>query len=102
MVMFNGNKTNNFNKSNTNETQIIASDWTIEKGSFDNFNLPENIIKKLAELKISYLYPIQCATLELIRKGQDIIAQASEQVQLNYKQYDFQIIYFQELGQEKH
>ena len=72
MVMINSK-----NKNDAKETQIMASDWTIEKGSFDNFNLPESIIQKLTELKISYLYPIQCATLELIRNGQDIIAQAS-------------------------
>ncbi len=47
-----------------------------EKGDFKKFNLPKNIIEKLHAKKIQYLYPIQIATLEHIRSGHDVIAQA--------------------------
>lgn len=47
-----------------------------EKGDFKKFNLPKNIIEKLQAKKIQYLYPIQIATLEHIRAGHDVIAQA--------------------------
>ena len=48
----------------------------VEKGDFKHFNLPQNLINKLKAKKISYLYPIQIATLEHIRAGHDVIAQA--------------------------
>lgn len=48
----------------------------VEKGDFEHFNLPQNLINKLKAKKITYLYPIQIATLEHIRAGHDVIAQA--------------------------
>lgn len=48
----------------------------VENGDFEHFNLPQNLINKLKAKKISYLYPIQIATLEHIRAGHDVIAQA--------------------------
>ena len=50
----------------------------MERGDFKNFNLSKNIIEKLKAKKINFLYPIQIASLEHIRDGHDIIAQASE------------------------
>ncbi len=72
----------------------------MKEGSFERFNLPLSIVQKLkgiilpieqsefttqimkkktflnAERNITYLYPIQSATLELLRSGRDIVAQA--------------------------
>ncbi len=45
-------------------------------GAFKNFNLPKNLTDKLEAKGIKFLYPIQIATLEHIRQGHDIIAQA--------------------------
>ena len=43
---------------------------------FAGFLPAVNIIEKLQAKKIQYLYPIQIATLEHIRAGHDVIAQA--------------------------
>ncbi len=45
-------------------------------GAFKNFNLPKNLTDKLELKGVKFLYPIQIATLEHIRQGHDIIAQA--------------------------
>ena len=54
----------------------VKSDDAAEKGDFKNFDLPKNIVDKLKAKKITYLYPIQIATLKHIRQGHDVIAQA--------------------------
>ena len=84
------NRNNGFNKpcSNSKEDEIIntklkeiatdvKSNEAAEKGDFKLFNLPQNLIEKLKAKKITYLYPIQIATLTHIRAGHDVIAQAS-------------------------
>lgn len=54
----------------------VKSIEATENGDFKKFNLPKNIVEKLLAKKIQYLYPIQIATLEHIRAGHDVIAQA--------------------------
>ena len=80
----------------------VKSKEVVERGDFKNFNLPKNIVSKLKgyknknnflkfnfliincfskiEKNINYLYPNQIATLEHIRSGHDIIAQASKSI----------------------
>ena len=85
------NRNNGFNKpgANSKEDEIIneklkeiatdvKSNEAAEKGDFKLFNLPSNLIEKLKAKKITYLYPIQIATLTHIRAGHDVIAQASK------------------------
>jgi hypothetical protein len=85
------NRNNGFNKpgANSKEDEIIneklkeiatdvKSNEAAEKGDFKLFNLPANLIEKLKAKKITYLYPIQIATLTHIRAGHDVIAQASK------------------------
>jgi superfamily II DNA/RNA helicase len=48
----------------------------IENGDFKNFNLPRHLVDKLLARNVTYLYPIQVATLKHIRAGDDVIAQA--------------------------
>ena len=45
-------------------------------GAFEKFKLPKNMTDKLEAKGIKFLYPIQIATLEHIRAGHDMIAQA--------------------------
>lgn len=47
-----------------------------ELGAFSKFNIPKNLTDKLEEKGITFLYPIQIASLDPIRAGHDIIAQA--------------------------
>lgn len=54
----------------------VKSKEAIERGQFKNFNLSKQITDKLVEKKITYLYPIQIATLKHIRENHDVIAQA--------------------------
>jgi superfamily II DNA/RNA helicase len=61
------------NKSKDSE---VKSKEATDKGDFKRFNLSKSIIEKLKEKNITYLYPIQIATLEHIRAGHDVIAQA--------------------------
>ena len=85
------NHNNGFNKpsANSKEDEIINSKLkeiatdvnsseASEKGDFKHFNLPANLVEKLKAKKITYLYPIQIATLTHIRAGHDVIAQASK------------------------
>jgi len=46
------------------------------EGAFEKFKLPKNLTDKLEAKGIKFLYPIQIASLEPIREGHDIIAQA--------------------------
>lgn len=55
--------------------KVNSEEMAIE-GAFDKFNLPKNLTTKLEAKGIKYLYPIQIASLEPIREGHDIIAQA--------------------------
>jgi ATP-dependent RNA helicase DDX21 len=54
----------------------VKSKEAQESGDFNKFNLPSQLIKKLKTKNIQYLYPIQIATLNHIRAGHDVIAQA--------------------------
>lgn len=45
-------------------------------GAFDKFKIPKNLVDKLEIKGIKFLYPIQMATIDPIRAGHDIIAQA--------------------------
>ena len=78
----------------------VKSKEAMERGDFKLFNLPKQIVERLkgelttlldhklskkchqvspiSEKGISYLYPIQIATLKHIRAGDDVIAQASK------------------------
>lgn len=45
-------------------------------GAFDKFDIPKNLVEKLEIKGIKFLYPIQMASINPIRAGHDIIAQA--------------------------
>jgi superfamily II DNA/RNA helicase len=45
-------------------------------GSFDLFNLPKELVNKLKIKGFKHLLPIQVSTLEIIRNGNDLIAQS--------------------------
>jgi superfamily II RNA helicase len=63
------------NKQKELATDVKSKEAT-ESGAFENFDLPSNLVEKLKGKGITYLYPIQVATLKHIRKGYDMIAQA--------------------------
>lgn len=54
----------------------LKSKTVADKGDFKHFNLPQTLVEKLKAKNITFLYPIQVATLEHIRAGHDVIAQA--------------------------
>ncbi len=58
----------------------VKSQEAVERGAFENFDLPANLVAKLKAKGINYLYPIQVATLTHIRAGHDVIAQASNTI----------------------
>lgn len=64
------------NSKLTDMAHDVKSSEAQEKGDFKNFNLPKNLIEKLKSKNVTYLYPIQIATLKHIRAGDDVIAQA--------------------------
>ena len=64
------------NSKLTDMAHDVKSSEAQEKGDFKNFNLSKNIIEKLKAKNVTYLYPIQIATLKHIRAGDDVIAQA--------------------------
>ncbi len=66
---------NKYNKLKELASDVKSKDASTE-GDFKNFNLPKNLVDKLKAKNVTYLYPIQVATLKHIRAGDDVIAQA--------------------------
>jgi ATP-dependent RNA helicase DDX21 len=64
------------NKKLQEMTGDVKGDEAKEKGDFKNFDLSPNMTKKLHAKGITYLYPIQIATIKPLRAGHDVIAQA--------------------------
>lgn len=45
-------------------------------GDFSKFNIAPNVIAKLKERNINYLYPVQTSTFDIVHRGEDLIAQS--------------------------
>lgn len=66
-------------KRNTHLKELatdVKGKEAVEYGAFENFDLPSELVEKLRARNVTYLYPIQVATLKHIRAGHDVIAQA--------------------------
>lgn len=72
----NSREDDEINEKLTEVALDVKSDEAKKRGDFKNFNLPKDLIEKLKAKGITYLYPIQVATLKHIRAGDDVIAQA--------------------------
>lgn len=58
------------------DEQVVKKTQDEINGSFDRFNLPEELVNKLKTKGFKHLLPIQVSSLEIIRNGNDIIAQS--------------------------
>ncbi|XP_071128984.1 nucleolar RNA helicase 2-like [Mytilus edulis] len=70
--------------NDSTEDQTKADDTTAEKeltpdeknGAFSNFNISQQSLKKLSERGVTYLFPIQAKTYNIVYEGKNLIAQA--------------------------